>query len=329
MRTWISASGFVLLSVMALYAAEGTNGVTLPPGDGPSQPVGLTDLWGIFKFIVVFGGFGGLLAAFGESSFKDIMKDGFKAYGKFGHLIICLLIGSLLGIGGASGVTWVAMLDGKFTDLDNIRDVSIFALTCILGGFSGLQILIILRKRLTKDMEDKMDKKADDIRHDIEKDIRNEAAKYADAVSSATGALSLKKPVRMSDAIKKIEAIIEDYSTDRALNIFLGRLFRALGNLDSAIAALSRALETRENKAGLKKNHDDGALLYNRACYYNLQAEELDTAGNPKAAEKKRVLAWDDLKEAVLLDSDNKSEAEKDPDLVSLFKPGSRELNSL
>jgi hypothetical protein len=128
-------------------------------------------------------------------------------------------------------------------------------------------------------------------------------------------------------AFRKAEECRKELPTNRLIGILLGRLERKVNGYVAAIAVLDGfILEWIQAKKPI--NFDFAAFLFNRACYKNRRAEELELSGDKESAEKIRDSAWDDLKKSCEHDTENKSEL-SDDDLKSLFNSTTRKRDSL
>ncbi len=130
----------------------------------------------------------------------------------------------------------------------------------------------------------------------------------------------------VEEALQQLKNARAKSPTNRLLAILIGRLLNALQRTKEARSILKETLAERR-EANISINKDDAALLFNAACYENLEAEDPNLT--PIEAENKRKQAWEDLQQACKLDPDNKNEAIKDEDLRTLFKTGEREAASL
>lgn len=146
------------------------------------------------------------------------------------------------------------------------------------------------------------------------------SATLSAALGAAGSALALpdnhpRKKVNLQESIQLLEGKT-DHLYIRTVAIFLGRLYRQIGNLEAAEVALGRALDERR-KRGMAPNSDDGDIFYNRACYLNLRARECK---NPDEAAGSRRRAVAMLGESFPLNLLNVAEAVADPDLSDLIE---------
>jgi tetratricopeptide (TPR) repeat protein len=141
-------------------------------------------------------------------------------------------------------------------------------------------------------------------------------------------ALALNKKVKQEDELeyltKELEPFIKDNPTDRTLHILLGRLYRWLGDFDSAIRILDNFII---NKKKIEEKDEDYAVgLYNKACYYAI------LYGKNKRIKEKAELyktnTLENLKESISIHKDHKKLALEDSDFASLKEDKSFKLLS-
>ncbi len=151
------------------------------------------------------------------------------------------------------------------------------------------------------------------------------ATDLSEALITAQAALaegSLK--IDCGQAIRELESIEADYSTHRTLHIYLGRLYRRLGDYDCAIRALRDFINNLECDPKLRNSPeakiDIADANYNIACYHALKAKE-EAAGRNRALEIDRLVGETILflRNAIDGNSQNKQGAWNDPDFE--FEP--------
>jgi hypothetical protein len=120
------------------------------------------------------------------------------------------------------------------------------------------------------------------------------------------------------DAEVKLQVWRRELPDSRRLAILLGRLYKHFRNYEAGIRVLSDAMVERDRKHMLR-DIDYAALLYNRACYQALNAEQMERS-NASRARTLRYQAWKDLNLSIALDPDNHKEAIADPDLQTLWR---------
>lgn len=96
---------------------------------------------------------------------------------------------------------------------------------------------------------------------------------YAARIPSASASLALALQGQYrSDAELAIAKLLEfrsEYGTDRYVNLYLGRLYKALGKYRSAAGAMTSYIE-RKQAAQQGDDKDAVDAYYNRACYWSL-----------------------------------------------------------
>jgi len=116
------------------------------------------------------------------------------------------------------------------------------------------------------------------------------------------------------DTIEKLKEIQTNWApTNRTIIVFIGRLYRQLGDLNSAIQAIDKVLTKRADKGENKGQHaqDHSDILFNKACYLNLEASKTESVAL-------REEAWRTISESVRIWPPNLDEAKKDEDLDGL-----------
>jgi hypothetical protein len=115
-----------------------------------------------------------------------------------------------------------------------------------------------------------------------------------------------------------LRAILTDLQktdpTNRTIAIFIGRLFKAVGKLDGAIATLKDVIQKRA-KAGEDTGKDQGDLYFNLACYLNLKAEKEPDESSKNAL---REQAWAAIKGSIERWPQNWQEAQTEEELKGL-----------
>ncbi len=158
---------------------------------------------------------------------------------------------------------------------------------------------------------------------------------YASVVAHAAVVLSLapstdvketeKQNKKRREVVRRLQDLQTRVPTLRTLAIFISRLYRALGEFPTAIKFLDRTIAKRD-ELQMNQDSDYAALLYNKACYLNLQARRT-RAGEEQ--ENLRADAWSALQKCVQINQLDRSEAQDDEDLADLIRPPDRDWNSL
>lgn len=153
--------------------------------------------------------------------------------------------------------------------------------------------------------------------------LLREAAKSAGVEKDSAG---LDRALR--DAIRQLERLRVFFPHWRHLGILIGRIYKHFLEYEDAIKVLTQVIEERE-KRELPHELDYSALVYNRACYRNLEAAEYEKKGQSQRAHALRAEAWQDLIESVGIDAANISEATEDPDFQGLWNDTDRKRDAL
>jgi len=281
----------------------------------------------ILLLLVVFGAIGGVLQVLSLLNPKDILRDGKATIGSYPRFLATVAIGTVSGAGGGIAYGAILALADKFDEPLEASDRLLIAGTALAAGFLGIWMI----KRLAIQIDEEALRR---LETRTEKRIVEEAAsigEYSDAIDIARDVL--QKDTKGADrtldgqrreALAKLEKVRPHSRHSRPLGIYLGRLYRQLGDLDSAIQVLSEVIEARkkERRVGV----DLAALLYNRACYRNLLAGRTN---DPRKAAELRSQAWEDLRECVRLSPADLDEARHDDDLVGLELAGARDFDDL
>ena len=128
------------------------------------------------------------------------------------------------------------------------------------------------------------------------------------------------------DVICLLKDIQKWAPTNRVIVVIIGRLYKQLDDLDSAIKELHEVIVLRIDSEETTDPIDDSDLLFNKACYMNLRASKQAT---PDLVEKHRKLAWSTLEKSIKIHSDNLRFAKADSDFHDLICPGLRHWDDL
>jgi tetratricopeptide (TPR) repeat protein len=137
-------------------------------------------------------------------------------------------------------------------------------------------------------------------------------ATYGAIMDYRTRKVSLPNDV-VASYLAELRRFEEDprWHLNRRLHILAGVLYRQSGSLDKAIAILTKFITTKTDQG--QRDIHLAAALYNRACYYALQA----SPDSPRSEENlKNALA--DLTYACAVSPSNMSDAATDPDFSVL-----------
>ncbi len=271
------------------------------------------DFLGLLVLIIVSGGFGGYVAAVFENliaSQKDKGNDGVVITTKSEHVHACNKCNSwyfvcrvLIGIAGAFGVVLIGgWLTKVKLDLTVDNAISLVGL-CVIAGSISYELLPVIGNKLRKQMEalentqtgqavqiENLKKQGIEIETEWMKKMREideQRKKYTDAITLSEIILENSEHQQsLSDAysaISKMEMFRESSKYQRVYNIYLGRLYRRVGNWDSAIKVLREYIENLDNNSLSATNGsatngeetkgiDKAAALYNISCYHILKA---------------------------------------------------------
>ena len=183
----------------------------------------------------------------------------------------------------------------------------------ILAGFGGAPLLKSLSKRLRDTLTPEEKEEVQEVAKSAAKDTAKGAETTAEFLASVNTALlapeTSEGQAAKRSALAQGEVAHQAVPESRRIGIALGRLYRQCNELPKAITVLTRTLESRKEP----KNKDDADLLYNRACYRSLLAENI-----PDQAARLRETAWKDLEQSVALSPENLEEATADKDFAPL-----------
>jgi hypothetical protein len=101
---------------------------------------------------------------------------------------------------------------------------------------------------------------------------------------------------------------------NRTIAIFIGRLFKAVGDLKGATNSLQEVIQKRA-KAGKDIGKDQGDLYFNLACYFNLRAQEETDAESKKDL---RERAWVSIVNSIERRPQNWKDAQTEEELKGL-----------
>lgn len=116
-------------------------------------------------------------------------------------------------------------------------------------------------------------------------------------------------PSEQAFLIEETSSYLDHRPTDRMQTIMLARLYRAVGRIEEAVTLFNRFLESKDKLGEKDKDYSD--ILYNRACYKALLANQTDD-------DNQRRSAIEDLKISIQLSPENLLDARVDSDLDCL-----------
>lgn len=156
----------------------------------------------------------------------------------------------------------------------------------------------------------------EEVRGDVRRAL--EGADYVRAIAIGVTALvgPAVQPSDLEMAVKELRRVRERLPADRMLNIFLGRLYKRMGDYGSAIAVLSQFIELKRSEDTPEAKKDVADALYNRACYAVLRMAQLPAA----QADEAKANAYRDLAESFSLSTVNRADARRDTDFTAIGK---------
>ena len=335
---------FILVLLVILITLTLTN-LVLVAGPAEIQTVGFTLLKRLYHdsfvrivlVVSVAGAFGGLLASFADVPLAQLRARGWAALGG-DNMPLCCAIGMLLGVGGAISFIAIPALDGKFDAGVAEGTLLKFGLLSVASGFVGLALLTKVGN-FTLEM---IQRETEGMRKNLQEE-QTRALKQVNEKAEAATKLTRRKMELVgrliealgrdrthplfegaaADSIRQADEYLHDEPGDRQIGILRGRVFQKWKGYESAVDSITEVLRQRDN-AGKPKDQDYAALLFNRACYRNRNAEDLEKAGKQTEAENLRAEAYKDVKESCHWDPANTEESKSDKDLTTLWNSSSR-----
>ena len=211
--------------------------------------------------IFLFGGIGGI--AGGLYRYKC---GHFPCISRWRDL---LFIFPLSGMVCAFGVVVLCSGIGSIFDRSNLFSLGLYVIgLSLVSGFFSMRIIPCLGNRLEEQIN-AVNKRA--IAAEKQGKI---AMEYNQLISIATTALSTKNMPDIDYAIECLSHSISNYYWDRTLNIYLGRLYRAKGDLNQAILCLRKFIDEMYKHQKDKTPVEKEALAvayFNIACYHSLK----------------------------------------------------------
>lgn len=224
---------------------------------------------------------------------------------------------ALIGIAGAFGVTLAGFWTVKLTAEATVKNEIFLISLCVVSGFISYRLLPKIGKAL-EDQIAQTDKKAEEAKIEAAKSTTR-SIEYSAIITSAATALARDQVYHDTpEAITNLENIRHFYSLDRTIHIYLGRLYRSMGNYDQAVTILREFIRNRmeeKNKRGpsLHDAEDIAAAYFNIACYCSLKAQK-STLCTKEELDGMKESAYEALSRSIELWPKNKESAETDPD---------------
>jgi hypothetical protein len=171
----------------------------------------------------------------------------------------------------------------RVSDLEKLISVllglsAIYTLALGLSSWASVQTNLQQAEKWVQSEQARMKEMKEQSKESVEElrtlltDFKDELA-YARAIPLTSASLALATQGKyMSDADLAIKTLVElrtKHSTDRLLNLYLGRTYRVLHRYENAITAMTVFIEAKE-AANQKADADVADAYYNRACYRSL-----------------------------------------------------------
>jgi len=222
--------------------------------------------------------------------------------------------------------------DGKLAAPPKDSEVLGLCALGITAGFVGFNIIKLLARRLSAEVESQLKDLRDSKAEKGETEILTRRLEEAEKKEGeALKMVELNAAIfdgwetankhdeaaisEIEEALSRLQTLLRnDFPTNRSAGIIVGRLLRNHNRFPDAIDQLTAVLDERQRQ-GLSENADTAALLYNRACYRNILAETKAS----QEQENLKKLAEDDLLRDGKLVPEDLLAAEKDSDLRSLI----------
>ncbi|MFI8735365.1 tetratricopeptide repeat protein [Ectopseudomonas toyotomiensis] len=252
---------------------------------------------------VIVGGFVGGLCDFLNRFKPELDKGKILFQGMpVGILQTCSLglMNSVLGIGGAFAVQFAIISIGKFSGADTTEAKMLLLTVSVVSGFGGRRFLSLVSNKL-EDQIGEAKRLSEEAQEDAEESIALSKALATVRQGSTTS--------ERVEAVNMLERFLKRHPKDRAITILAGRIHRMNHDLQSAIAVLSKYLESK----GGERDKDYADVLYNRACYKILSA-----TSNGGILQKLVDDGLKDLKQSVELSAENARDALEDDDFSAV-----------
>lgn len=257
----------------------------------------------ILSWVVAGGILGGLCDFFNRFRL-DIEKSKVCFHGEavgFWQAMSLGLMNSGLGIGGALAVQFAMISIGKFQS-DRATEVQMLLLSIsVVAGFGGRRFLSLLSSKL-EDQIGEAERNSAEAREDAEESIALSKALATVRPGSTTS--------ERLEAVGMLEGFLKRHPKDRSITILAGRLHRMNKDYRSAIEVLDKFLR----KKGSEHDKDYSDVLYNRACYKVLLANENTNSFKERLIEE----GLEDLSKSIEISAENARDALEDDDFSSV-----------
>ena len=167
----------------------------------------------------------------------DTSEDGAKGGESFlkRHMtlisrVIFVGMHGVIGVAGAFGFVFLAMSAGKLS-FDTATSHNLFMLAgyCVVGGAIGHRVLLKLGVKVEAELfREQIRSAKEQITAVAKKTEANH--EYSAVIATMETALGSSSPIDAATAIDKGRTLLGKFRRDRTLNIYLGRLYRRVGD---------------------------------------------------------------------------------------------------
>lgn len=156
-------------------------------------------------------------------------------------------------------------------------------------------------------------------------DASKDAISYTTAITAAETALSRSEYSDSPRAIEQLNTLKKTFPLDRMLHIFLGRLYKGMGDFDNAIIILREYIKNissdKDCKNSVKFNENRSDAYFNIACYHSLKANSLSKSGSMDSEiNRLKKETFDSIKLAIDIWPENRKFVADDPDFNFIKK---------
>ncbi len=269
------------------------------------------DPFSIITWLIAGGALGGIAEYLRQIAYrgKGLVTNDHELHAV--PVILLLLASAVIGLSGAIAIQFIFILLQSFKDENTASNIIFLFSISVAAGFGARSILPLLTKKLEKKIEG-ADEKATEAGQTATaaKDEAQEAWFFA-KIMTALSPVATESERQWG--IEELTARLQNVPTHRSYVLWLGRLYRARKDYQSAINVLDDFLRRKEQKNERDKDYAD--VLYNKACYYAVLWE--DTTDETKKGQYKKI-ALDSLSTSIVISPENKIDAISDPDFKKL-----------
>ncbi len=215
------------------------------------------------------------------------------------------------GIGGAMALLFVMLLADKIgPNPPRDRDFLVYITSGVLSGFLGFQLLKVIAANLLKNLGILQDSAKEAERKAIQFEHRSQLRSAILQGLFDYNEQETARPHHIEESIAELERLLPEFPGDRRAIIVLANLLgHSQRNYAKAIDVLNAGLKVIEASPNVAERTQDRAdILYNRACYYALQAALFESFKDDRTraeANRYRSLALRDLKQSLEFDPRN------------------------